>query len=764
MKKYSLLISVFFLLSLGFSGINSQEWKPVGGNIMTPWAASVTPENVWKEYPRPQMVRSEWKNLNGLWDFTVTLGSNTGPAQRFNRKILVPFCVESALSGIKESITGFQEMKYRRLFTIPENWKGKRILLHFEAVDYYARLWIDGKFAGEHKGGYDAFQFDITDFLRPGENHEINMVVWDPSNTGTQPAGKQTLQGLSRGRYTPTSGIWQTVWLEPVGNVSVKNLKITPDIDKGTLTVEAGLKGWGQGYTLKIQASDKGNIIATETGVVDNPVILKINNPKLWNPESPYLYDLKVSLSDGDKIVDEVTSYFGMRKISIARDATGMMHINLNNKKIFQLGPLDQGYWPDGILTPPSDEALKFDVEYLKKIGCNMDRVHIKVQPDRFYYHCDKLGILIWQDMVSPWSQISRSDVGGAKAFEAEWETIIDQLYSHPSIIQWTVFNEGWVQYDTERLTEWTKRKDPSRIVSNASGWIDRNVGDIRDFHDYTMYPSVAWVPKYYPRAMVLGEGGGIELPLKGNLWTADLVLPDKIDRAGDVGRETTNTKADFEERYKEWIDNLSLLINYGLDGVVFTQISDVENEINGWLTYDRKISKIPEDKLGEIHSKLFKPVALGNVVLPLSMNSPQQWQYSFSEPGKDWFKKGNAGKWNSGNGPFGKSQVNAPEVGTKWEERSLYLQKDFNIPSPDSKLAVIVYSTGITDIYINGEFALQLNNLKRQDAELKVSEVILPVKALKLLKSGSNHIAVKFEFNTSDQSFNFFDFGLKSY
>jgi hypothetical protein len=655
-------------------------------------------------------------------------------------------------------------MKYRRTFSIPDNWKDKRIILHFQAVDYYTKLWIDGKFAGEHKGGYDAFQFDITDFLNSGNTHEINMVVWDPSNTGTSPAGKQTLQGLSRGRYTPTSGIWQTVWLEPVGNVSVKNLKITPDIDKGTLTVEVGLKGFGQGHILKIQALDKGNVITTETENVDKPITLKIANPKLWSPESPFLYDLKVSLLQGDKVVDEVTSYFGMRKISIARDASGIMHVNLNNKKIFQLGPLDQGYWPDGILTPPSDEALKFDVDYLKKIGCNMDRIHIKVQPDRFYYYCDKIGILIWQDMVSPWSQLSRSEVGGAKAFEAEWETIIDQLYSHPSIIQWTVFNEGWVQYDTERLTDWTKKKDPSRIVSNASGWIDRNVGDIRDFHDYTLYPSVAWVPKYYPRAMVIGEGGGIDLPLKGNLWTPDLTMPDKIDRAGDLGRETTNSTGVFEERYKEWVDNLCLLENYGLDAVVYTQISDVENEVNGWLTYDRKISKIPVERLAEIHSKLFKPVAQGKVILPLSMNTPQQWQYSFNEPGKDWFKKGNAGKWNTGNGPFGKAQQNAPEINTKWEDKSLYLQKDFNITSSNSKLAVIVYSTGITDIYINGEFALQLNNLKRQDAELKVSEVILPEKALKLLKSGSNHVAVKFQFTTGDQSFNCFDFGFKMY
>lgn len=763
MKKYFFLL-IICIFAVELSQAQNPDWKPVPGNIMTQWAAKVTPDNVWKEYPRPQLVRKEWMNLNGLWDFTLTLGSNTGPAQRFNRKILVPFCVESALSGIKEQVTGFHEMKYRRFFTIPESWKDKRLLLHFEAVDYQSRLWIDGKYVGEHKGGYDAFQYDITDYLNSSGNHEINMVIWDPSNTGTQPVGKQTLQGLSRGRYTPTSGIWQTVWMEPVNEVSITKLKIIPDIDKGIVSIDAGLKGSGKNHQVRVTAFDGGKEIATQTGASETTVVLKIGNAKLWSPETPFLYDLKVTLLNGDKVADEAESYFGMRKASVERGPDGMMHVNLNNKRIFQLGPLDQGYWPDGILTPASDEALKFDVEYLKKIGCNMDRVHIKVQPDRFYYYCDKMGILVWQDMISPWSQISRADVGGGKAWEAEWETIIDQLVSHPSIIQWTVFNEGWVQFDTERITEWTKRKDPSRIVSNASGWFDRNAGDIRDFHDYTLYPSVAWVPKYYPRAMVLGEGGGIDLPLKGNLWTPELVMPDKIDRAGDLSRETVNSKEAFEERYKVWIDNLALLIPYGLDAVVYTQISDVENEVNGWLTYDRKISKIPEARLAEIHGKLFKPVPEGKVILPLSVNKPQSWQYSYAEPSADWFKNGSSGKWLSGSGPFGQAQLNAPAVNTSWTEKSLYLKKDFSLKAVPGSLAVVTYNTGITDIYINGEFAIQLNNLKRNDAELKISEVMLPEKAMKLLKAGNNTIALKFAFTPVDVPVNYFDLGLKEY
>jgi hypothetical protein len=775
MKYIRLSLLTICILFIQINYASGQEWKPVSGNIMTQWAGEITPENAWKEYPRPQMVRKEWKNLNGLWDFTISNGIDNSPSQRYTRKILVPFCVESALSGIKEPVTGSQEMMYRRYFTIPETWKGKRILLHFEAVDYVSKIWIDGKFVGDHKGGYDSFRFDITDALNTSDNHEISMVIWDPSNTGSQPVGKQTLLGLSKGNYTPTSGIWQTVWMEPVAEISIQSLRILPDIDLQTLTVDVILKGWGYDHQIKVRALEKGVEIASAEGVAGKPVTLNIKNPKLWSPDSPYLYDLKVSLSGGGKTIDEVESYFGMRKISMARDAAGFMSIHLNNKEVFQLGPLDQGYWPDGLLTPPSDQALIYDIEYLKKVGCNMDRVHVKVQPARFYYHCDRLGLLVWQDMISPNPAVRRSEAGDAKSWEREWEAIIDQLYSHPSIVQWIVFNESWGQYDTERMTDWTKRKDPSRLVTNASGWIDRNVGDIRDFHDYTVYPSMGWVPKNYPRAMVLGEGGGHELPIKDHLWKADLKIPERIDREGDLIREVMTSPEVLDERYDLWLDNLALLRNYGLKAVVFTQISDVENEVNGWLTYDRKMSKIPVERLASIHSKLFKPnTSKGKFTIPLSMNLPQKWMYSFSEPSADWYKKGNQGKWETGNGPFGEKQINVPDVNTLWETNNLYLQKDFNLSSLPSKLAVVTYNSGLTSVYINGEFVIQINNLRRWDPEVKVSEITLPEKAARLLKKGNNHIAVKFEFFVVPQGgqaynyfpdyLNYFDLGVIEY
>ena len=756
---------LFLLLFILIQASSAQELEPVQGNLMTKWAADVTPENVWKEYPRPQMVRKEWVNLNGLWDFEISMETKNQPIRKYNRKIRVPFCVESALSGIKETVRGSQEMNYRRDFTIPEDWNEKRILLHFEAVDYYSKIWIDGKFAGEHKGGYDAFQFDITDFLDAGLNHEINLIVWDPTDSGTQPVGKQGLpESLQRTKYTATSGIWQTVWLEPVNPVSIHSLKIIPDVDQSSLTIDVQLKGRGLHHQIRIQALDNGREVASAVSIPGKPIILKMTNPKLWSPESPFLYDLKISLFNDDKPVDEVFSYFGMRKISMARDKAGFMRIHLNNKEIFQLGPLDQGYWPDGILAPPSDDALKYDIEYLKKIGCNMDRVHMKVQPERWYYHCDKLGILVWQDMVSPAKTVDRSEIGGGSEWQAESEIMMDQLFNHPSIIQWVVFNEAWGQYDTERLTDWTKSKDPSRLVTNASGWTDRNVGDIRDFHDYTYYPSIAWVPENYPRSMVLGEAGGFDLPLKEHLWNPELKIKENIDRAGDPVREAVFSTAVLEERYNRWVGHVSMLRNYGLNAVVYTQISDVEDEVNGWMTYDRQISKIPVKRLAEIHQKFFEPLISWKDVIPLSMDKPQKWQYSFSEPSSEWFKKGNTGNWLNGMAPFGVNQMSAPAINTNWEEQNLYLQKEFSLKSIPEELSLITYNSGISDVYINGEFVLQINNLRRKDTELKVSQVLLPEKAMKLLKKGDNHLAVKFKFSTAVKAFFYYDFGLKEY
>jgi hypothetical protein len=762
-------ISIVFILVLllQYSFIQAQNWAPVPGQIMTNWANNVTPENVWKEYPRPQMVRTDWLNLNGLWDFEITERDTNKIAINYARKILVPFCVESALSGIKETITGKQQMIYRRFFSIPSHWNQKHLILHFEAVDYEAKVWVDGKYVGIHKGGYDHFQFDIAGFLNKDEKHEIKLVVWDPTNEGSQPIGKQALPAIrNRTKYTATSGIWQTVWLEPTNEVAIESIKIIPNIDNGTISLQTKVVGATQGARIKIQAFDQGKEIASSIAAIGEPVSLQLNQPKLWSPTNPFLYDFKLSLINDGKVSDEVSSYFGMRKISMGRDQEGYMRILLNNEIIYQLGPLDQGYWPDGILTPASDQALRYDIAYLKKIGANMDRMHMKVQPERWYYHCDQLGILVWQDMVSPTKFIDTKSNLNPSDFELEHNITVDQLYNHPSIIQWVLFNESWGQYDTERLTAALKAKDPTRLVINASGWHDKKVGDIRDFHDYTIHPAVALVNKNDNRAMVLGEAGGIDLLIPGHLWTPDLKGGTKIktDWSIDFKKGIVKSSDELIEKYKILLDALFQLKKYGLNAVVYTQISDVEDEISGWMTYDRKVSKLPETTFAALHQQFFKPTMTGKFILPLSMNEPQQWNYSFTAPSNDWIKNIMLSDFKTGMAPFGIESNNVHKVNTTWNTNSLFLNKEFTLSSVPSKLSLIACNTGITEVYINGAYVMQFNNFLKNDPEVKISETILSNEAMKLLKVGVNQLSLKFNFPSVGKPVYYYDFGIKEY
>ena len=762
-------ISIVFILVLllQYSFIQAQNWAPVPGQIMTNWANDVTPENVWKEYPRPQMVRTDWLNLNGLWDFEITERDTNKIAINYARKILVPFCVESALSGIKETITGKQQMMYRRYFTVPSNWNQKYLILHFEAVDYETKVWVDGKYVGMHKGGYDHFQFDITGFLSKEQKHEIKIVVWDPTNEGSQPIGKQALPAIRNvTKYTATSGIWQTVWLEPINEEAIESIKIIPNIDNATISLQTKLVGATQGARIKIQAFDQGKEIASSIAAIGEPVSLQLNQPKLWSPTNPFLYDLKLSLVKDGKVVDEVSSYFGMRKISMGRDQEGYMRILLNNEIIYQLGPLDQGYWPDGILTPASDQALRYDIAYLKKIGANMDRMHMKVQPERWYYHCDQLGILVWQDMVSPTKFIETKSNLNPSDFELEHNITVDQLYNHPSIIQWVLFNESWGQYDTERLTAALKAKDPTRLVINASGWHDKKVGDIRDFHDYTIHPAIALVTKNDDRAMVLGEAGGFDLLIPGHLWTPDLKTETKLktDWTIDFKKGVVKSADELIEKYTILLDDLFQLKKYGLNAVVYTQISDVEDEISGWMTYDRKVSKLPETTFAALHEQFFKPTITGKYILPLSMNTAQQWNYRFTAPSNDWIKNTTIADFKLGEAPFGIESNNVHKVNTPWNTNSLFLNKEFTLSSVPSKLSLIACNTGITEVYINGAYVMQFNNFLKNDPEVKISETILSDEAMKLLKLGVNQLSLKFNFPSVGKPVYYYDFGIKEY
>ncbi|MDD1697191.1 MAG: hypothetical protein LUQ36_02410, partial [Methanoregula sp.] len=445
-----MVLTSMLSVSCGLSAEVTSEYKPVEGKIMTRWAGHINPEKVLPEYPRPQMVRSDWCSLNGLWDYAIVDKTHPMPGQ-FQGKILVPFAAESALSGVGKKVGEKNKLWYRRTFMVPEAWEDKTILLHFGAVDWDCDVRVNGKLLGNHKGGYDPFWYDITDVLKVTGPQELVVSVLDPTNKGRQPVGKQCdhPHGIW---YTAVTGIWQTIWLEPVARTYIDTIKIIPDVDNQKLTVVVEVKGETEG--LSYHADARASDFFASAASPENKVVLDILDQKLWSPGSPFLYDLNVQIKQGNNVIDEVGSYFGMRKISLAKDDRGIMRIMLNNQFLFQYGLLDQGWWPDGLYTAPSDEALKSDVVVLKKIGMNMLRKHGKVEPARLYYWCDTLGILVWQDMPGGDNNnvFRRRTPESAAQFEREWKSIIRAFYNHPSIVMWVPFNEGWGQFDTARI------------------------------------------------------------------------------------------------------------------------------------------------------------------------------------------------------------------------------------------------------------------------------------------------------------------------
>jgi beta-galactosidase/beta-glucuronidase len=559
-------------------------WKPVTGRIMTRWAAEVRPDLVLPEYPRPQMVREKWLNLNGLWDYAITAKADEKPA-RWDGRILVPFAVESALSGVGKPVGAAKALWYRRTVAVPKDWRKGRVLLHFGAVDWESTVWINGQEAGTHRGGYDPLTYDITAALKKGAKQEIAVRVLDPTDedNGGIARGKQVMKphGIF---YTAVTGIWQTVWLEPVPGAYIAKLKATPDIDAATLTVVPDVAGESAGASVSVTVSRGPDVVAESEVAAGAEAALEIARPELWSPSNPALYDIKLVLRKDGKPIDEVRSYAGMRKIALGKDAQGFNRLFLNNEPLFELGPLDQGWWPDGLYTAPTDAALRYDIETIKALGLNMLRKHVKVEPDRLYYWCDTLGLLVWQDMPSALFKreaVAADDLAKRDAqFEAEWKAVIEARSNHPSIVMWVPFNEGWGQYDTERIAAWTKQYDPTRLVNNASGWTDKGAGDVSDIHSY---PGPDMPPVEKTRAAVLGEFGGLGLPLAGHVWQAE----------GNWGYRNFDDTRVYGTRYAELIKNLYPLVDKGLAAAVYTQTSDCEVEVNGLMTYDREVVKL---------------------------------------------------------------------------------------------------------------------------------------------------------------------------
>ncbi|RYE13654.1 MAG: glycoside hydrolase family 2, partial [Sphingobacteriales bacterium] len=494
--SFSLLAFALFLQTA-----TAQNWTPKKAPLMTKFAKNIDPKNVLPEYPRPQMAREKWLNLNGLWQYQPgTWQNETYPKGDFDKTILVPFAVESALSGVMEH---HERLWYRRKFTLPADWKGQRTLLHFGAVDYECEVFINDKSIGKHQGGYDPFTFDITDNVSAGEQ-TITLKVWDPTDKEGFPRGKQSLnpKGIM---YTSVTGIWQTIWLEPVAEQRITDIKMTPDIDRSLLNLSVKAEG-GKYLTYTAEVKDGDKTVATLTSQPMAPSVININNQKLWSPDSPFLYDMIITLRDADnKVVDKVKTYFGMRKSSVGFD--GERHrLYLNNKFLFQIGPLDQGFWPDGLYTAPTDEALRYDLEMIKKLGFNMVRKHIKVEPQRWYYWCDKLGLMVWQDMPSPNSYTYGTPPPDKEAFTNELMRMVETHYNSPSIVSWVLFNEGQAQHDTKKYVALVKGLDTSRIVNEASGWKNEGAGDVYDLHAYP--PPTC--PESNFQATTCGEYGGI--------------------------------------------------------------------------------------------------------------------------------------------------------------------------------------------------------------------------------------------------------------
>ncbi|MCD8267601.1 MAG: beta-galactosidase [Parabacteroides sp.] len=578
--------------ALAFTLCAQAQWKPAGDKIKTQWAEQINPTNVLPEYPRPQLERADWVNLNGEWEYAIKPKGEAEPAS-FDGNILIPFAVESSLSGVQKEVGEKNELWYKRTFNVPANWKNKDIVLNFGAVDWKTDVFVNDVLIGSHKGGFTPFSFNITPYLTGKNNQKLVVRVWDPSDRGHQPRGKQVAnpEGIW---YTPVTGIWQTVWLEPVATNHITSVKSIADIDNGTMNVTVGTSACCNTSIVEVKLLDKGQVVASAKGVQGKELRLGVKNPTLWEPGNPYLYDMKVSLVKDGKVIDDVKSYTAFRKISSKRDAAGMMRMQLNNKNLFQYGPLDQGWWPDGLYTAPTDEALLYDIVKTKDWGFNMIRKHVKVEPARWYYHCDKEGILVWQDMPSgdmgnSWqphtygggTDKNRTAESVADYYQ-EWKDIMDFCISFPSVVVWVPFNEAWGQFDTEKVVEWTKNYDPSRLVNPASGGNHRACGDILDLHNYPGPDMYLFDPQ---RVNVLGEYGGIGLPLENHLWW----------NKRNWGYVQFKNSDEVTAEYVKYANELKDMVSRGFSAAVYTQTTDVEGEVNGLMTYDRKVIKINE-------------------------------------------------------------------------------------------------------------------------------------------------------------------------
>jgi hypothetical protein len=729
--------SLLYLIAGLFGASAAAQWSPVSGQLETRWAAQVRPGSVHTEYPRPQLVRDQWISLNGLWDYAIRPLA-AGPPEDFEGKIFVPFAVESALSGVKRQVGAEKRLWYRRHFQLLDTEFERAWLLHFGAVDWHARVWVDGAFVGEHRGGYDPFSFAIDGVLHEGAEHELVVSVWDPTDDGTQPRGKQ-VEDPHGIWYTPVTGIWQTVWLEPVPRVHIRSLSPVADLDEQQMLVDVELSDLASDLQLMVRVRAGDKQLAEVTGPAGERVTLTFDDPiHPWSPNDPFLHDIEVELrAAGGEVLDCVESVFGMRTIDVRKGSGGHPRLFLNGEELFQFGPLDQGWWPDGLYTAPSDAALASDLELLKRLGFNMVRKHVKVEPARWYHHCDLLGLLVWQDMPNgdrqpAWdahgshdgTEIERTPES-AQQFERELRGIVDALRPFASVVMWVPFNEAWGQFETERISRWLTKHDPTRVVNCASGGNDFPVGDVRDIH---RYPGPVLPPPDTERARVLGEFGGLGLPIVSHTWA---------EKEG-WGYRNFESQADLQEAYLDLIGELRWLIGEGLSAAVYTQITDVETEVNGLLSYDRAVLKVDVQKVAKAHATLYRPPPQVVTVVPTSEVEGRAWRYTTKKPASEWFAVDfDDGSWLEGQGGFGKQGTPGAMVRTDWHTSEIWLRREFQHRGDVPKdLHLRVHHDEDVVVWLNGRLVAERKGYTTGYA-------IVPMREGVTLQQGSNVLAV---------------------
>jgi hypothetical protein len=753
--------SVFLAAVGGLSGPLFAEAPRA--SMTTQWGREIQPDAVWPEYPRPQLERGDWINLNGHWDYAVT-GNDADKPTTWSGKILVPFCPESSLSGVARLIEPTEALWYQRALPGPK--QGKRTLLNFEAVDYTTTVWINGKQIGSHTGGFTPFSFDITDALKAEGNQLLVRV--DDATEGYQLHGKQKLKNEGIW-YTRVTGIWQTVWLENVSPRFIRDLDFSCDLKRGSVNVLAHLDGKPlAGESLRVTASFGGKEVARGEGASE--MVLTIADAKWWSPAEPNLYDLKVELLDGGgKVVDEVKSYTALREFGKTQDENGHWRFTLNGKSIFHWGPLDQGWWPDGLLTPPSEAAMVSDIDFLKAAGFNMIRKHIKVEPRRYYAYCDKVGMLMWQDQVSqgygpggepkdsnpPWTRMAPNPQEGQWPDEAhaqfvlEYKRMVDHLRDVPCIAVWSPFNEAWGQHRTMEVGQMAVEYDKTRHINIASGGNFWPIGDIADEH---AYPDPAFPvddKRFDDYIKVVGEFGGHGMPTEGHLWSKD--SPNW--GYGSLPKDLN----EWKERYARSIKVLAYLRTRGICAGVYTQTTDVEVEINGLLTYDR-IAKVDPSWLKPFSDFLLQTADAPKkeVLLATSETDAQPARYTVTTPAAGWEQADfDDAAWSRGRGGFGTKETPGSHVGTEWSSGEIWLRREFNLTELPQRLAVL-------RLFHDEDAVVYLNGVKIAEVKGFVNRYLdLPIVPDGVFKTGRNVLSIHCRQTTGGQ---FIDAGITVY